>query len=84
MVSVIRVKDREVRFFDMFDARPYKLSSIKGPPVRISGRGSTLGYGHDIMLVIHVIVFELDGIWIDYVFLVDDDFLAILIMVGEA
>ena len=84
MVGVVSAKDCEVRFFDIFDARSYKLSCIKGPPIQISGRGSTSSYSHDVMLMVHVIVFELDGIWIDYVFLIDDDFLAILIMVGEA
>ena len=47
------------------------------------GGGGASSYSHDIMLVVHVVMFELDSIWVDYVLLVDNDLLAIFIVVRE-
>ena len=36
---MVRAKDCEVSFLDIFDARSYKFGNIKRPPVWISGGG---------------------------------------------
>ena len=83
VVSVVRTKDRKVGFFDILNARSYKLECVKRPPVRVGGRSGAPSYSHDVMLMVYVVVFESDGVWVDDVFLVDDDLLTILVMVGK-
>ena len=84
MFGVVRAEDCKVGFFDIFNAGTYKFGGVEGPPIQVSRGGGTPGYGHDIVLVVHIVVLELDGVWVDYFFLINDDFLAILIMIGEA
>ena len=83
MVSVVRTEDRNVGFFNILDARSYKLKCVKRPPVRVGGRSGAPSYSHDVVLMVYVVMFKFDGIWVDNVFLVDDDLLTILVMVGE-
>ena len=78
MVGMVRAKDCKVSLLDIFDTRSYKLGSIEGPSVWIGRWCGASGYSHDIMLVVHVVVFKLDGIWVDYIFLIDNDFLHIM------
>ena len=40
-------------------------------------------YRHNVVLVIYVVMFELDRVWVDDVFLIDDYLLAILVVVKE-
>ena len=40
-------------------------------------------YRHNVVLVVYVVMFEFDRVWVNDVFLVDNDLLTILIMVEE-
>ena len=84
MFGVVRAKDCEVGLLDMLDAGTYELGGVEGPPIWVSRGSGMPGHGHDIVLVVHIVVLEFDGIWVDYFFLINDNFLAILIMVREA
>ena len=84
MIGVIWTKDREVGFFDILNTGSYKLKRIKGPSVRVGGRISASSHRHDVVLVVYVVVFEFDRVWIDDFFLVDDDFLTVLVVVEKA
>ena len=84
MVGVIRAEDREVGFFDILNARSYKFKHVKGPSVRIGGGISASSDSHDIVLMVYVVVFEFDSVWVDNISLVNDDFLTVHGVVGKA
>ena len=84
VISMVRTKDRKVGFFDILNTRSYKFERVKRPPVRVGGGSSASSNSHDIMLMVYVVVLKLDGVWVDYVFLINDDLLTIFIMVGES
>ena len=84
MIGVIGTENREVGFFDILNAGSYELKRIERPSVGVGRRVSVSSYRHNVVLVIYVIMFELDRIWIDDVFLIDDYPLAILVVVREA
>ena len=83
MVSVVRTEDRKVGFFDILNARSYEFKCVKRPPVRVGGGSGAPSYSHDIVLMVYVVMFESDRVWVDDVFLIDDDLLTILVMVGK-
>ena len=84
MIGVIKTEDREVGFFDILNARSYELECVKGPSVRIGGGISASSHRHDVVLMVYVVVFEFDCIWIDDFLLIDDDTLAVLVVVEKA
>ena len=84
MVHMVSTKDREVGFFDILHARSCKFERIKRPPIRVGGGSGASSNSHDIVLMVYVVVFEFDSIWVDYIFLVNNDLLTILIMIRES
>ena len=83
MVGVIGVERGEVMFVNVFYTGADKLYSLERPPIRVSGRVSLLSNCHNIVLMIDIVVFKLDGVRVYEVFLIDDDLLTIVCVVGE-
>ena len=80
---MVSTQDRKVGFFDIFDTRSYELKRVKRPSVGVGRRVSVSSYRHNLVLVIYVVMFELDRVWIDDVFLVDNYLLTVLVVVKE-
>ena len=81
---MVSTQDRKISLFDIFDTGSYELKRVKRPPVGVGGRVSVSGYGHDIVLMVYVIVLEFDRVWVDGVFLIDNNLLTIFVVVDEA